>query len=267
MSRVLVIAEPGCTAEGQYSSYVRLIQAAHQAGADVFKAQWTSNPERMCERRNIGLDHPKRVYYLRAYGWISFPLEWHVDFSRLCGELGMQYACTSYLPEDVATVDPWVRLHKVSSFESQDDALLAAAEGTRKRVVVSAGMNDGDWHHLWYGNDVLHCTSSYPAPLDAVNLAVIRRDHHGDRLGNGLSDHSRNLLTGAVAVGAGAEIIEIHFRLDDCSPANPDYAVSFNPREFAEYVKNVRTAETLMGDGVKRVQDCEREMMRFRVKA
>jgi N,N'-diacetyllegionaminate synthase len=103
---------------------------------------------------------------------------------------------------------------------------------------------------------LLHCVSAYPAPISEMNLRAV---------GRGLSDHSRNLLTGAVAVGAGARIIETHYRLDTCHPTNPDYAVAFTPAEFTQYVKNIRDAEAMMGDGVKKRQPCEEWAVPYRV--
>ncbi len=265
-NRVMVIAEPGCTAEGDYGAYVRLIYAAEAAGCDVFKPQWCSNPQKMCERRHIGPDHPKRAYYERAYNWLNFPLEWHEDFARMCKQFGMQYACTSFLPEDVAKVDPFVSIHKIASFEACDPNMYAAMCLTNKKCIVSTGMlNDNQVVDVGERFIVLHCVSAYPAPLSAMNLGVLRFDE--EEMYQGLSDHSRNVLTGAVAVGAGAEIIETHFRNFDCSPENPDYAVSFSPQELKQYVANVRAAEAMMGGFRKTVQSVEEWGLPYRVTA
>lgn len=295
MSRTLVIAEPGCTARGRYEDMVRLIHVTAAAGADVFKPGWTSDPVRMCERRHIGPDHPKRAYYEQAYGWLAWPVEWHEDFARLTRQLGLQYACTSFLPQDCAVLARHANFLKISSFEVHDREMREAAylampyEFPRQsavrvsRVVVSLGMTGSNVPELryWAGADtvpvglvacyapmaILHCTSAYPAPLESLNLNVISGAgrYDGDSGYAGLSDHSRNVLTGAVAVGAGASIIETHIRLDDCDPENPDYAVAFSPREFAQYVANIRTAEQMMGDGEKRVQPCEEWALPYRV--
>lgn len=82
---------------------------------------------------------------------------------------------------------------------------------------------------------------------------------------DGLSDHSRHALTGALAVAAGATIVEAHLRLDDTPAENPDYAVAFSPSEFTQYVKNIRDAEVMLGTGRKEIQACEHEMLSFKV--
>jgi N,N'-diacetyllegionaminate synthase len=110
--------------------------------------------------------------------------------------------------------------------------------------------------------DLLHCVSSYPAPIDQINLAVLRQGWC-----SGLSDHSRDLDMGMMAVCAGAKVVETHFRLYDCDPVNPDYPVAFDPGELAMYVGKIRKAERALGDGVKRVQPSEEWALPYRVNA
>jgi sialic acid synthase SpsE len=274
---VLIIAEPGATAEGCKQTLLKLLETAHGCGANVFKPQWTSNPQRMCERRHIGPEHPKRAYYERAYSWLAFPVEWHEEFRTRCHALGMQYACSVYLPDDVATIAPLVDYLKISSFEAMDRHMSWAVERIlrqrrirKPKIVVSLGMQSSrsetdecyaiwSWHRVRYVPAMLHCVSSYPAPLGSLGLTNIPVS------GGGFSDHSRHLLAGAVAACCGAEIIETHYRLDTCHPSNPDYAVAFTPAEFAQYIRNIRDAETMMGDGEKKPQPCEEAMAQYRV--
>lgn len=269
---VLVIAEPGCTAEGDYDTMLRLLQTAKDSGADVWKPQFTTNAARHLERRSAWLSAEERdafyAKYEAAYHWLQWPAEWHRDFASRCRQLGMKYACSVCLPEDVPVVAPFVEYMKISSFEQNDDAVcFASIDGQGSyRTIVSFGMST-DEDTARPGAARLHCVSSYPAPIEAMNLSVLRPEFREMWFFSGLSDHSRHLLTGAVAVGAGAEIIETHYRLDDCDPENPDYAVAFSPAEFTQYVRNIRDAEAMMGDGIKRIQECEKPMLRYKVTA
>ena len=285
MASTLVVAEPGCTHEGDYGTLRRLAQAAAEAGANVFKPQWTSDPVQMCERRHIGPDHPKRAEYRRAYGWLAFPVTWHRDLRAWCRRLGMQYACTAFLPQDVPVLAPFLDYLKVSSFEATDRELLRAAllampsapeAGVRHpAVIVSTGMMEEEvdyrlWDHgqCFHPWAVLHCVSAYPAPLAAMNLGVISGNgrHGGESAYTGLSDHSRYVLTGALAVACGATVVEAHLRLDECSPSNPDYAAAFPPQQFLQYVRYIRDAEIMVGDGRKRRQLCEAWAVPYQVR-
>lgn len=262
---IVVVAEPGCTAEGQQAPILEMIDVAARAGADVFKAQWTSDPVEMAARRGVG------AKYERFYRWLAFPLDWHAVFAARCQDRGIRYACTVYIPWDAARVAPYVSAIKIASFESGDWALVNEAITTEREVWVSTGMLDADQLDRLatgttgnYPEDVtlLHCVSSYPAPVDQLGLGVLR---HGRC--QGFSDHSDPALTwtGALAVAAGAELVEAHIRLDGADPSNPDVPHAMIPRQFTAYVRHIRFAEACLGDGEKRQMPCEAEMAQYRV--
>lgn len=263
--RTLIIAEPGSTHEGDYDTMLRLVKAAASAGCDVYKSQWTSSAARMCARRHA----PE---YLDSYKKLQYPLAWHRSLREVCREAGMQYGCTVYIPGDAALVAPFVDYLKVSSFEATDRHLLYEVAKTYVPFIVSAGMEES-WQPvvsaLQYWNvwpwALLHCCSSYPAPLSALNLGAIRAGLGSARCG--FSDHSRDVRVGAWAASAGATVLETHFRLDECDISNRDYAVAFTPLELGLYVRTVRDAQSALGDGIKRVQDCEMAMLQYRVGA
>jgi sialic acid synthase SpsE len=227
------------------------VRVAAECGANTYKSQWTSNAESMAERRHAAA-------YLPWYRWLAYPLAWHHELADLCHTYGMDYACSIYLPEDAAAVAPWVISLKIASFEAQDLMLVKAARATGLQTIGSTGMLATDQAVQLDVDTLLLCTSAYPAPVDSLQVGAMRWY-------DGLSDHSRHVLTGAVAVGAGARVLEAHYRLDTCDQTNPDYAVAFAPAAFARYIEQVRLAERMMGDGVKRVQPCEVPMLPYRV--
>lgn len=252
--KTFVIAEPGCTPEGQFDAMKELIVIAATAGCDGFKNQWTSHAARMVERRNA-------PSYASFYRWLEYPHGWHVRLAQICHDAGIQYGCSVYLPEDVPLIAPFVDFLKVSSFEAEDEALMESCARSWRRTIVSLGM--GGAKSKWaIGMQSLHCTSAYPAPLESLNLA---------RLYNveGLSDHSAPEFTwiGALAVAAGAEIIETHIRSEHCRSENPDFAVARNPRQLADYVRHIRFAETALGTRQAGAHPVEVEMQQFRVRA
>lgn len=259
MSHVFIIAEPGSTHEGRYDQMIRLVNAAAHAGADCFKNQWTSNAETMAVRRHA----PE---YLRSYQLLQYPVEWHWRLREHCHALRMKYACSAYLPVDLATLAPLVDALKISSFESRDRAMIEQALEAKRRhqivTFVSLGMDAEPLTSMLNVSHLL-CTSSYPAPLDALGLKRLTNGAWG---AVGLSDHSHDVRTGAWAVCAGASVLEAHLRLDDTPETNRDYAVSFTTFEFKEYVRHVRDAELALGDGYGKLHTCEIPMTRYRVR-
>ena len=268
-----VIAEPGSTHDGSLEAMLGLVGLAKQIGADAVKFQWLSKAERLCARR-------RAPEYLDAYRTIQFPAAWLATLRVACEAHDIDFMCTSYLPEDVHVVLPLVVAGKIASFEASDPHFLALHAEWRKPVYVSTGMlatkaiadlGAVARRHFDEPSDVkfLHCVSAYPAPAEQMNLAVFRpRFYDAIRVDyEGLSDHSLHPWTGALAVAAGARVIEFHLRADDCDPANADYAVSRPPEAAREYVANIRLAETMLGDGAKRIMSAEEPWLRYAVPA
>jgi N-acetylneuraminate synthase len=105
---------------------------------------------------------------------------------------------------------------------------------------------------------LLHCTTQYPTPLEAVNLRAMNSLHNEFGLPVGFSDHTTSTMLAAAAVAMGACIIEKHFTLDRALPG-PDHKASLEPLELADMVANIRAAELALGDGAKAAQAVEVE--------
>jgi N-acetylneuraminate synthase len=105
---------------------------------------------------------------------------------------------------------------------------------------------------------VLHCTTQYPTPPNAVNLRAMQTLASAIKLPVGFSDHTTSTSIAAAAVALGATVVEKHFTLDRRLPG-PDHAASLEPTELAELVRNIREIEQALGDGVKAVQPAERQ--------
>lgn len=273
MNPVFCIAEVGSTHDGDRAKMSEAIRVAKDAGADAIKYQWVSSPERLAARRHA-------EDYLWAYRVIAFPREWLAELKAECDAAGIEFMCSVFLPEDIQEIAPLVKRFKVSSFESNDVAFIAAHDpyrhhptmgadvyppgGTIRPMILSFGFG-GQWKILPAYSVGLHCVSAYPCPPEQMNLRVITHRNHGTTIG--LSDHSAHPWMGALAVAAGAEIIEVHFRLPSTFPSNPDYGHSFDPDGLAQYIANARFAEAAMGDGIKNMQPSEEPWARYRVRA
>jgi sialic acid synthase SpsE len=75
----------------------------------------------------------------------------------------------------------------------------------------------------------------------------------------GYSDHTTEILSGALAVAAGACIIEKHLTYDR-SAKGPDHAASADPQQFERYLRRIREAETLCGSPGKTVLPVEEDV-------
>jgi N,N'-diacetyllegionaminate synthase len=276
-----IIAEAGACGDGDYHHMIEQIGVAQRAGCDAVKFQWTSNADAMAARRGAA----KRDGYDDIYRkYLQWPASWHNDFEHECERHGLDYLCTVYLPADISTVARHVRHFKVSSFESADVEFLRAHQpfmyDRSRRLLISTGMCDSEeitqirvacypthFNDLWLhdGQAVLmHCTSAYPTPFDAMELRAIQ----AQRL-DGYSDHTVPELTGtgALAVAAGANWIEAHMRLPGTDTRNPDRDHAMTEDQLTQYVASIRMAEAALGSGLKVRQSAEDEMIQYKVMA
>ena len=243
--RTLVIAEIGAAFGRTLDAAMALVDHAAALGADAAKTQFWSSSSRLAERRRA----PELA---STYEAARLPATWLPILAEAARRQGIEFMATTYLPEDVELVNPHVGRFKIASFESQDEAFLRAHQRFVKPIIVSTGVcGEEAVARLRQRRrerpgqlSLLYCVSAYPTPLEALRLAEMRwRDL------DGLSDHTTSVLTGALAVAAGARIVEKHLRLAGADPANPDFGHSLPPDEFQLYVQNVRMAEAAMGDG------------------
>jgi N-acetylneuraminate synthase len=108
----------------------------------------------------------------------------------------------------------------------------------------------------------MQCNTNYTGSLENfryVNLNVLKSfalRYPGMVLG--LSDHTPGHAAVLGAVAFGARIIEKHFT-DDNSRTGPDHAFALNPATWRDMVDRTRELELALGDGVKRVEDNERD--------
>jgi sialic acid synthase SpsE len=244
MSKVFIIAEAALTwLHGGLDAAYRSIHAAKECGASAWKTQWTSDHEAMEMRRGVPRDQYKR-------------LQWAGDclpkLKEECDRVGIEFMCTVFIPQDIPTISQYVKRFKVSAFESRNKDFVEAhipynLFDSGKEVIVSYNPDNRDYFWLDLNERQvsrrLHCISKYPTPIEDLKLLRISVE---EVKMDGLSDHTTSVLTGAVAVGAGARILEHHFRLDDTPESDPDYPHSFAPKDLATYISNVREAERML---------------------
>jgi len=243
MVSVMLCAELGSCHDNDWAKVEALVRLCAEAGFSACKLQYWSSADRLADRRHATPE------YRAIYHKYAIPVDWLGHFRRLCFRLDMEAVVTCYLPEDMEVVAKYADRIKIAAFENDDDELIDLAQQTGTPVIVSCGMLDPAEAYsilieLSDRDALLACRSAYPAPCDGA-LAQLATS---TGLYRGYSDHTHNVWTGAVAVGCGASIIEVHVRAYDTDPANPDYATALNPLEFGVYAEGVRTAERLIAD-------------------
>ncbi len=272
-THIIIIAEAGVNHNGNFDMARQMIIEAKKAGADYVKFQ-TAVPELV-----ISTFAPKAEYQKETTGAGESQLEMcraiHLplsDYSRLkaiCDEVGIGFMST---PFDLVSIDCLDALKmdywKIPSGEITNLPYLRKIASKGGRVILSTGMSTLEEvstavEILVAGGiareDIilLHCTTQYPTPADAVNLRAMDALRAIGCGGVGYSDHTVGITIPIAAAARGARVIEKHFTLDRTLPG-PDHRASLEPDELAAMVSAVRIVEQALGTGVKEVAEAER---------
>jgi N,N'-diacetyllegionaminate synthase len=277
-NRVFVIAEAGVNHNGSVEMARRLVDAAHEAGADAvkfqtFRAQDVVTPNAVTadyQRTNTG--ETNQFEMIRKLELDEAAHRHLADYART---RGIEFFSTPFSEEAMAMlVRLGVKRIKLPSGEITNKPLLDCAAATGLPLLLSSGMatmqevqRAVQWiqaarldHALPAAGPedlvLLHCTSAYPAPADALNLRALVAMRAATGLPVGYSDHSEGVEAALAAVALGATVIEKHLTLDKELPG-PDHRASAEPAELARMVRSIRLVEAMLGDGVKRPQPIE----------
>lgn len=256
-----IIAELSANHMNDFDIAVKTIEAMAEAGADAVKFQ-TFTPD------TITIDCDNEYFQIKQgtvwdgqvlhelYEDAYMPWEWQPKLKKIAEDLGL-IAFSS--PFDKTSVDFLedmnVPSYKIASFEITDIPLIEYVASKGKPIIISTGIASFEDIELTIqtcldaGNNqvaLLKCTSSYPAPLDEINLNTIPDMIEKFDCIIGLSDHTLGGDVSTAAVALGANIIEKHFILDR-KMGGPDSEFSMEPHEFKQMVDSIRNVEKALG--------------------
>jgi N,N'-diacetyllegionaminate synthase len=277
LSHTLVIAEAGSNwKSGSYEEDLdqasKLIEVASKSNADAVKFQtYRSETVYVKNAGNVEyLNDSKNINEI--FKDLSMPYKMIKELAELCESSNLLFMSTPFSVEDAKQVDPYVKIHKIASYEINHLRLLEFISKTKKPVLISTGAATYDEIdfaiNIMKKNQncqigLLQCTAKYPAPIEDMNLTTIPKLREKYDVPVGLSDHSvEPVIAPIMAVGLGATIIEKHFTLDRSLPG-PDHAFALIPEELEMMVKGIRSADKSKGDGEKRILEVEEELYKF----
>lgn len=259
-TRSFIIAEIGNNHNGDFERAKLMIDKAVEMGADCAKFQMRQMKEvyrsRSLEKSGEDLGTEYIIDLLNRF-------ELSVDLQKklvdYCSQKGILYLCT---PWDISSVDILesfgVAAYKVASADLTNLPLLDRLSKTKKPLILSTGMSTTDevkfTVNFLYERKVqfvlLHCNSTYPAPLHDINLKWLKSIEAIHPL-VGYSGHERGIAVSMAAVALGAKVIERHFTLDRMMEG-PDHAASLEFNEFKEMISGIREIELALGSAESR---------------
>ncbi|MGM0826323.1 MAG: pseudaminic acid synthase [Pseudomonadota bacterium] len=255
-----IIAELSANHNGSLERALETIDEAKRCGASAIKLQtYTADTMTIdCDRPEFLIEGgPWAGYKLYdLYKWAQTPFEWHKAMFEHARKIGITVFST---PFDETAVDLLEELntpaYKIASFEATDLPLIEYVAKTGKPMIMSTGLaseqeieeavaaarNAGCKELV-----LLHCISSYPAPMEQANVSQLKV--LGERFDAvpGLSDHTLGTTASVAAVALGACLIEKHFILDR-NQGGPDSGFSIEPDELVRLCNDSRDAWAAVG--------------------
>jgi N-acetylneuraminate synthase len=267
---VYIIAEVGINHNGSLDLAKKLIDAAVLSGCNAVKFQ-KRTPE-LCvpkQQRNVVRETPwGMMTYLEYRERIEFGQREYEEINRYCREKKIDWFASCWDEDSVDFVEQFNPVcYKVASASLTDHRLLEYTCKTNRPIVLSTGMST--WEEICHSVAVVdpdrlllaHSTSTYPCKPEELNLEMVRTLKQEFDCPVGYSGHEVGLQTTCAAVALGASFIERHITLDRATWGS-DQAASIEPQGLMRLVRDIRVIEQAMGDGVKRVYDSERPVLK-----
>ena len=272
-----IIAELSANHNGSLERALSTIEMAKAMGADAIKLQ-TYSADTMtidCDNEYFqihgGLWDGYNLYKL--YQWAQTPFEWHKAMFDHARKIGITVFST---PFDETAVDLLESLdcpaYKIASFEATDLPLIEKVAKTGKPLIISTGMaNEDEINDLVKTAKnsgcknliLLHCISSYPAPIEQSNLHTINDIAKRWQVIPGLSDHTLGTCVAITAVALGACVIEKHVTLSR-GDKGPDSEFSLEPNELKQLVEQSKSAWQSLGTASYDRKPAELANLKFR---
>ena len=275
MKRTYIIGEIGINHQGDINIAKKLIDIAAAAGCDAVKFQ-KRNPD-VCvpeeQKSKPRTWQGEEMTYLDYKYLVEFGQEDYDEIDRYCKQQGIAWSASPWDMDSLKFLERYdIPFIKVPSALLTNDELLEGCVRSGKRVIFSTGMSTQEEIDQavttlrlakdLYINDheigLLHCNSTYPAPISELNLSAIKtlQDKYPD-FEIGYSGHELTIGTTVASVLLGASIIERHITLDR-NMEGSDHMASVTPWGLFKLVSGIRELESAYGDGVIQVTESEK---------
>ena len=268
MKKTYIIAEIGINHNGDLDIAKRLIDIAALSGCDAVKFQ-KRNPD-VCvpeHQKNVMRDTPwGTMTYLEYKYKVEFEKIEYDKIDSYCKEKGIAWSASPWDLDSLNFLNQYnLPFIKLPSAMLTNYPLIEACAKSGKKVILSTGMSTEEEIDIAIKTirkhtdnfAILHCNSTYPAPLNELSLSTITTLKNKYNCEIGYSGHEFRIGTTVASVYLGATIIERHITLDR-TMWGTDHLSSVEPQGLIKLVKGIRELEEAFGDGTIQVTESEK---------
>ncbi len=268
---IYFIGEIGINHNGDIQIAKRLIDAVSSCGWNCAKFQ-KRDPD-ICvpsAQKNMPKDTPwGRMTYLEYKKRIELGKKEYDYIDKYCREKPLDWTASVWDINSLNFILKYkVPFIKIPSAKITDLRLVEAAARTGIPILASTGMSSiKDVDNMVdvlkrHASDfaLMHTNSSYPAPLEELNMNCILtlRKRYGCVIG--YSGHEYNVEPTVYACVLGARIIERHITISHCMWGT-DHAASIEVAAMDLLRKRTKDIDMMLGDGKKKITSSEKKIM------
>jgi len=258
----LIVAEIGVNHNGKFNQALKLIDEAKKCGVDAVKFQTYITDELVLKNAPLAVHQKKnikkKISHYEILKKLELKFEDFIKLKKYCEKKKLIFISTPY---DIKSLEFLINLKvkfiKFASSELLNYPMLDIARNSNIPLIISTGMSSFDEikesiEFILKKNKnitVLKCTSNYPTLLDSINLKSLKslQDYFKDKIKYGFSDHSIGSVAAISSLKYNVSMIEKHFTLNK-KGIGPDHKASMNPREFMNFVIDIRNSKLAEGE-------------------
>ena len=259
-----IIAEIGINHNGKVVEAKHLIDIAVATGCNAVNFQKRTVDIVYTKEE---LDRPRPNPFGETNGDLKRGLEFGYDeykqIDEYCKQKKIMWFASCWDEQSVDFIEQFnPPCYKIASASLTDDELLRYTKSKGKPILLSTGMSTMEeiehaMEILGEENTILfHCTSTYPANTNEINLNCIKMFREHFKCPIGYSGHERGIAPSVIAVALGACSVERHITTDRTNWGS-DQAASLETPGLFHMIRDIRQVPALLSDGKKVVYERE----------
>jgi sialic acid synthase SpsE len=205
-----------------------------------------------------------------TYEKASVSMDWTMSLKETCEKANIDFFTSPYSIEIVDQIDKFIPAYKIGSGDITWHEIVEHIAKKNKPYILATGAANINEVKIIVDKclsinkqiGLLQCNTNYTASIENfkyINLKVLETYKQlFPSVVLGLSDHTPGHSTVLGAIAMGARIIEKHFT-DSNDRVGPDHKFSMNPESWKEMIDRARELETSIGNGIKVVEENEKD--------
>ena len=272
LKKPFLIGEIGINHNGSIDLAKKLIELAVSSGFDAVKFQKRDPDISTPEEQKLKLRQTPwgDMTYLDYKKKIEFGENEFNEIDKFCKKKKIIWFASAWdLPSQIFLKKYKLKYNKVASAMLTNINLIEKIADEKKLTLISTGMSTikdiSKAVNIFRKKKckflLMHCVSTYPCPIQNLNLNLIQTLKKKFKCEVGYSGHESSVSPSIMAYMMGATYIERHITLDR-SMWGTDQAASLSESGMKNLSDILNKAQYVFGDGIKRLSKQESDLLK-----